>query len=52
MKPLADPAGQGPLLHGVPRECVSSGALNLWLEQEVLVLARRWQSWPLGAACD
>ncbi|MCH7350090.1 Wadjet anti-phage system protein JetD domain-containing protein [Aeromonas sp. A04] len=27
-------------------------AHGLWLEQEVLVLARRWQSWPLGVACD
>ncbi|MGY3960063.1 Wadjet anti-phage system protein JetD domain-containing protein [Aeromonas popoffii] len=26
-------------------------AHGLWLEQEVLVLARRWQPWPLGVAC-
>ncbi len=47
----AEPAAgrPGDLLAEALSQLIAHG---LWLEQEVLVLARRWQSWPLGAACD
>jgi len=47
--PSTLPGGQGNPLAETLMHLIRQG---WWLEQEVLVLARGWQAWPLEVACD
>ncbi|AUZ75227.1 hypothetical protein C3405_00765 [Aeromonas hydrophila] len=47
--PSTLPGGQGNPLAEALMHLIGQGR---WLEQEVLVLARGWQAWPLNVTCD